>query len=47
MEFSDYLWLALILAGTLYLLYRSLFKKKGRCSGCNSESCDSADKPKP
>lgn len=30
----------IILAGAIYMLYRSLWKKKGHCHGCTSGSCD-------
>lgn len=30
---------ALILAATVYLLYRSLFRKKGGCHGCSGGGC--------
>ncbi|MDA8422767.1 MAG: hypothetical protein M0Z89_05470 [Nitrospiraceae bacterium] len=39
MGFSDIVWMGLIIAGTLYLLYRSVWKKKGHCAGCDSQSC--------
>ena len=34
MGISDYILMTLIAGGALYLLYRSLWKKKGRCAGC-------------
>jgi len=42
----DYLEIALefvlmagIVIGSLYLLYRSVWKKKGRCCGCDAGAC--------
>lgn len=42
MGISDMIIAAVILSGAFYLLYRSLWKKKGHCSGsgCCSESCN-------
>lgn len=31
----DVVWMVVILAGAGWLLYRSLWKKKGQCHGCN------------
>lgn len=39
MGFSDIIWMGLIIAGTVYLLYRSVWKKKGHCTGCDSQTC--------
>jgi hypothetical protein len=39
MGFSDIVWMGLIIAGTVYLLYRSVWKKKGHCTGCDSQTC--------
>ncbi len=36
----DILLMGLIIGGALYLLYRSIWKKKGHCSGCASETCE-------
>jgi hypothetical protein len=36
----DILLMVLIIGGAVYLLYRSVWKKKGHCPGCNSETCD-------
>lgn len=36
---TDILLAGLIIGGALYLLYRSLWKKKGHCSGCDSGGC--------
>ncbi len=40
MGLSDIIWVALIIAGAVYILYRSLWKKKGHCSGCSSAACE-------
>jgi hypothetical protein len=40
MGFVDIALMAVIIAGAVYLLYRSLWKKKGHCPGCNSEICN-------
>jgi hypothetical protein len=34
MGFVDIVLIVLIVGGALYLLYRSLWKKKGYCHGC-------------
>jgi len=34
MDLKDIIIAAIILAGAFYLLYRSLWKNKGHCSGC-------------
>ncbi len=39
MDAGDLITAALILAGTFYLLYRSLFRKKGGCHGCSGDGC--------
>ncbi len=39
MEIYDVIWMAMIVGGALYLLYRSVWKKKGHCGGCSSSSC--------
>lgn len=41
MGWSDYLIAALLISFAGYLLYHSLWKKKGHCHGCdcNSSSC--------
>ncbi|MCL6558151.1 MAG: FeoB-associated Cys-rich membrane protein [Firmicutes bacterium] len=43
MSVVDILLMGLIMAGALYLLYRSLWKKKGHCPGCDTGACH-ADK---
>ena len=37
MKFTDVFFMALIIGGALYLLYRSIWKNKGHCSGCSAE----------
>jgi hypothetical protein len=44
MGFTDIFWMALIIIGTVYLLYRSLWIKKGHCQGCDSGVCDAGKK---
>lgn len=34
MGFSDIIIAAVILAGAVYLLYHSVWKRKGHCQGC-------------
>jgi hypothetical protein len=46
MNFVDFALIAAIIAGAVYLLYRSIWKKKGRCPGCDSEICDITKKHK-
>lgn len=44
MGFVDLIWLSAILAGSGWLIYRSLWKKKGHCqSGCGGQ-CDGKEK---
>jgi len=45
MGFADILFMVLIIGGAFYLLYRSVWKKKGHCQGCDSEICETK-KPK-
>ncbi len=40
MGFADIVLIILIIGGAFYLLYRSLWKKKGHCQGCDSATCD-------
>jgi hypothetical protein len=40
MTFSDILLMGLIIGGAIYLLYRSVWKKKGHCAGCSAETCE-------
>lgn len=39
MDFVDIALMAVVIAGAVYLLYRSIWKKKGHCSGCNHSQC--------
>ena len=39
MGFVDILLMILIVGGAVYMLYRSIWKKKGHCSGCNDMTC--------
>ena len=47
MEFVDILLMGLIIAGAVYLMYRSIWKKKGHCQGCDSGTCDTKKKYNP
>jgi hypothetical protein len=40
MGFVDVVLMIVIVCGAVYLLYRSIWKKKGHCSGCDSGICD-------
>ena len=41
MGFADIALMVLIAAGAVYLLYRSIWKKKGYCHGCSSsDKCE-------
>ncbi|MBI5101079.1 MAG: FeoB-associated Cys-rich membrane protein [Nitrospirae bacterium] len=40
MGIKDIIFMALIIGGALYLLYRSVWKKKGHCSGCGPDTCE-------
>ncbi len=40
---SDIIVASVILGGATYLLYRSLWKKKGHCHGCASGGCAARD----
>lgn len=46
MGLADIVWMAVIIGGAVYLLYRSIWKKKGHCSGCGSGTCDTKKKIK-
>ncbi len=46
MNFVDIALMALIISGAGYLLYRSLWKKKGHCQGCDSGMCETKGKKK-
>ena len=36
---TDFLLAAAIIIGAVYVLYRSVWKKRGYCPGCDSETC--------
>jgi hypothetical protein len=40
MGFVDIALIVIIVGGALYLLYRSVWKKKGHCPGCDSRTCE-------
>jgi len=40
MGIFDIVLMVVILAGAAWLLYRSLWKKKGHCPGCDGGGCD-------
>lgn len=44
MGLFDIILMILILGGAFWLLYRSLWKKKGHCQGCDSGSCNTRRK---
>jgi len=44
MSLIDIAFMAVIISGAVYLLYRSVWKKKGHCPGCNIESCKKSSK---
>lgn len=39
MGLIDILLMTAIIGGAVYMLYRSIWKKKGHCSGCNDMTC--------
>ncbi len=39
MEYLDIVLMTGIVIGCLYLLYRSVWKKKGHCCGCDAGPC--------
>lgn len=39
MGVADILLMGLIIVGAVYLLYHSLWKKKGHCPGCDTGAC--------
>jgi len=47
MGLVDIILMIVIIAGAVYLLYRSLWKKKGHCPGCDSETCKPEKKYNP
>jgi len=40
MGIKDILLMALVIAGAIVLLYRSLLRKSGYCRGCDSGKCE-------
>lgn len=46
MGISDMIIAAVILGGAGWLLYHSLWKKKGHCYGCEGGSCGTGNKHK-
>ncbi len=45
MGFTDIIVMTLLIGGAFYLLYRSVWKKKGHCHGCDSEMCGVKKRP--
>ncbi len=45
MGFIDIALMVVIISGAVYLLYRSIWKKKGHCPGCDSGTCESENLP--
>ena len=41
MSIADIVVMVLIIAGSFYLLYRSVWKKQGHCPGCDAGACPS------
>lgn len=39
MSWTDFFLAGGIIAGALYLLYRSVWKKQGFCPGCDAHTC--------
>jgi hypothetical protein len=39
MGFADVVVMVLIIAGACSLLYRSVWKKQGHCTGCDAGAC--------
>lgn len=46
MSWTDLLLAGAIIIGSVYLLYRSVWKKRGFCPGCDSETCSTKPKSK-
>jgi hypothetical protein len=46
MGISDIIIAVIILAGAVYLLYHSMWKKKGHCQGCGDGECASGKRTK-
>jgi hypothetical protein len=40
MEIVDIVLMVLFIGGAVYLLYRSLWKNKGHCQGCDAGTCE-------
>lgn len=40
MGFADVVVMILTIAGAFYLLYRSVWKKRGHCQGCDAGVCN-------
>ena len=40
MGLVDIFLMGIIISGAVYILYRSLWKKKGHCYGCDSTTCE-------
>lgn len=45
MGMIDIILMIMILEGAFWLLYLSLWKKKGHCQGCSSGSCGTKKRP--
>jgi hypothetical protein len=41
MGFADFVTASVVLAGAVFLLYRSIWKKGGSCHGCSNGACRS------
>ncbi|MEO5361257.1 MAG: FeoB-associated Cys-rich membrane protein [Nitrospirota bacterium] len=39
MAMIDYFWISVVVAGAVYILYKSIIKKDGGCHGCCSGAC--------
>jgi hypothetical protein len=44
MSFVDIVLMVVIISGAVYLLYRSVWKKKGHCMECDSGVCSKGNK---
>lgn len=44
MSANDVVWMVLTLGGAGWLLYRSLWQKRGQCHGCSGCSCGTGKK---
>lgn len=45
MTLTDGFWLLGIVAGTAWLLWRTLRATRGGCAGCSARGCNTARKP--